>query len=76
MRDPTAHKIIINKDVVFDEMPLMKSYLEDGEMKQEEEPQFQQIQLQTQPFIIGEDHEVVHEDAPKEEDVKRNFPIN
>ena len=52
----------------------MKSDLEDGEMKQEEEPQIQQIQLQAQSSIREEDHEVVHEDAPKEEDMEiENF---
>ena len=49
--DPIAYKIIINRDVVFDEMSLMKSDLEDGEMKQAEEPHIQQIQLQTQSSI-------------------------
>ena len=36
--DPTSQNIIINRDVVFDEMPLMISDLEDGEMKHAIEP--------------------------------------
>ena len=52
----------------------MKLDLEDGEMKQAEEPHIQQIQLQTQSFIREEDHEVVHEDVLEEEDVEtENF---
>ena len=43
LRDPTAHKIIINKDVVFDEMSLMKSDVEGCELKQVEEPQIKRI---------------------------------
>jgi hypothetical protein len=47
--DPTAHKIIISRDVVFDESPLIKSDIVEVEMKQEQVPQNQQIQLETQP---------------------------
>ena len=36
--DPTSQKIIIKRDVLFDEMSHMKSDLEDGEMKHAIEP--------------------------------------
>ena len=42
--DPTSQNIIINRDVVFDEMSLMKSNVEGCELKQVEEPQIQRIQ--------------------------------
>jgi hypothetical protein len=41
--DPTAHKLIIIRDVVFDESSLLKSELVDVEVRQEHVPQVQQI---------------------------------
>jgi hypothetical protein len=38
--DPTAHKITINRDVIFDESSFIKSYV-DVQMKQEEVPKYQ-----------------------------------
>ena len=52
----------------------MKPYLEDGEIKQKEELHIQQIQSQTQSSIREQDHEIVHEYSPKEEDADtKNF---
>ena len=61
--DPTAHKLIISRDV-FDESSLLKSELVDVEVRQEHVPQAQQIKLETQPSSEKEEHEEV----PKEED--------
>jgi hypothetical protein len=44
--DPTAHKITINGDVIFDESSLIKSNVY-VQMKQEEAPKYQQIQFET-----------------------------
>ena len=63
--DPTSHKIIINRDVVFDEMSLMKSDVEGCELKQVEEPQIQWIQWENQSSTRQKDlHKDVHEEAP------------
>jgi hypothetical protein len=62
--DPTSHKLIISRDVVFDESSLIKSDLVDVEVRQEHVPQVQQIQLETQPSSEKEEHEEV----PEEED--------
>ena len=43
MWDPTAHKLVISRDVVFDESSLLKSELVDVEVRQEQVPQVQQI---------------------------------
>jgi hypothetical protein len=50
--DPTSHKIIIRKYVVFDESSLIKSNMVDVEERQEHVPQVQQIQLETQPSSL------------------------
>jgi hypothetical protein len=47
LSDPTAHKLIIRRDVVFDESSLLKSKLVDVKVIQEQVPQVQQIQLET-----------------------------
>jgi hypothetical protein len=69
---PTAHKITINRDVVFDESSLIKSYV-DVQMKQEEVPKYQQIQFETISNIDESEHEqvseYVHEEFPTEEDM-------
>jgi hypothetical protein len=45
--DLTARKLIISRDVVFDESSLLKLELVDVEVRQEQVPQVQQIQLET-----------------------------
>ena len=57
--NPTAHKIIINRDVIFDETSLMKS---DGKnvLKQVDVPQSQQVQFDIHSST-GENHGDVHE---------------
>jgi hypothetical protein len=71
--DPTSHKLIISRDVVFDESSLIKSDMVGVEMRQEQVPQIQQIQLETQPSTGKEEHEEV----PKEEDEDaKNFQEN
>ena len=47
--DPTSHKLIIRRYVVFDESSLLKLELVDVEVRQEQVPQVQPIQLETQP---------------------------
>jgi hypothetical protein len=47
--NPTAHKLIISRDVVFDESSLIKLELVDGEVRHKQVPQVQKIQLETQP---------------------------
>jgi hypothetical protein len=54
--DPTAHKITINKDVIFDESSLIRSN-EDVQMKQQEVPKYQQIQFETSSTIDENEHE-------------------
>jgi hypothetical protein len=70
--DPTAHKITINRDVIFDESSLIKSDV-DVQMKQEEVPKYQQIQFETSSNIDESEHEQVsedvHEEFPTEEDM-------
>jgi len=39
--DPTTHKIIINKDVIFDKLSIMKLGMVDGESKWAQVPQIQ-----------------------------------
>jgi hypothetical protein len=60
--DPTTHKLIISIDVVFDESSLLKSKLVGVEVRQEQVPQVQQIQLETQPSSEREEHEEVPEE--------------
>ena len=55
--DPTAHKLIIRRDVVFDESSLLKSELVDVEVRQEHVPQVQKIHFQTQPSSERQEHE-------------------
>jgi hypothetical protein len=70
--DPTAQKITIKRDVIFDESSLIKSYLY-VQMKQEEVPKYQQIQFETSSNIDESEHEqvfeYVHEEFPEEEDM-------
>jgi hypothetical protein len=70
--DPTAHKITINRDVIFDESSLIKSDV-DVQMKQEEVPKYQQIQFETSSNTDESEHEQVsedvHEEFPAEEDM-------
>jgi hypothetical protein len=67
-----AHKITINKDVIFDESSLIKSDV-DVQMKQEEVPKYQQIQFETSSNTDESEHEQVYEDVheefPAEEDM-------
>jgi hypothetical protein len=69
--DPTAHKITINGDVIFDESSLIKSNV-DVQMKQQV-PKYQQIQFETNSNIDKSEHEQVsedvHEEVPAEENV-------
>jgi hypothetical protein len=70
--DPTAHKITINRDVIFDESSLIKSNV-DVQMKQQEVPKYQRIQFETSSNIDENEHEQVsedvHEEVPAEENV-------
>jgi hypothetical protein len=70
--DPTAHKITINRDVIFDESSLIKSDV-DVQMKQEEVPKYQHIQFETSSNTDESEHEQVsedvHEEFPAEEDM-------
>jgi hypothetical protein len=70
--DPTAHKITINRDVIFDETSLIKSN-EDVQMKQQEIPKYQRIQFETSSTTDENEHEQVpedvHEQVPAEENV-------
>ena len=72
MWDPTAHKITINRDVIFDESSLIKSNV-DVQMKQQEVPKYQKIQFETSSNTYENEHEQVfedvHEEAPAEESV-------
>jgi hypothetical protein len=72
MWDPIAHKITINRDVIFDESSLIKSDV-DVQMKQEEVPKYQQIQFETSSNTDESEHEQVsedvHEEFPAEEDM-------
>ena len=72
MWDPTAHKITINKDVIFDESSLIKSNV-DVQMKQQEVPKYQKIQFETSSNTDENEHEQVsedvHEEVPAEENV-------
>ena len=69
MWDPIAHKITINRDVIFDESSLIKSYV-DVQMKHKEVPKYQQIQYETRSNTDGSEHEQdfegVHEKFPTE----------
>jgi hypothetical protein len=69
---PTAHKITINKDVIFDDSSLIKSNV-DVQKKQQEVPKYQQIQFETSSNTDESEHqqvsEDVHEEVPAEENV-------
>jgi hypothetical protein len=69
--DPTAHKITINKDVIFDESSLIKSNV-DVQMKQQEVPKYQQIQFETSSNTNESEHEQVFEDVHEEVPTKEN----
>jgi hypothetical protein len=70
--DPTAHKITINRDVIFDESSLIKSNV-DVQMKQQEVPKYQRIRFETSSNTDENEHEQVpedvHEEVPTEENV-------
>ena len=68
--NPTVHKIIINRAVIFNEHSLSNldvSY----DLKQANVPQFQQVQFDTQSSTKGNREDVqeedIHEDTPEEE---------
>jgi hypothetical protein len=63
--DPTAHKITINRDVIFDESSLIKSNV-DVQMKQQEVPKYQKIQFETSSNTDENEHEQVSEDVHEE----------
>ena len=63
--DPTTHKITINKDVIFDELSLIKLDV-DVQMKQEDVPKYQQIQFETRSNTDESQHEQVYEDVHAE----------
>jgi hypothetical protein len=69
--DPTAHKITINRDVIFDESSLIKSNV-DVQMKQQEVPKYQQIQFETSSNTHESEHEQVFEDVHEEVPTKEN----
>jgi hypothetical protein len=69
--DPTAYKLIIRKDVVFDESSHIKSDLIDVEVRQEQVPQVQQIQFETQRSSKKEEREeVLEEDDEDAENIQ------
>ena len=73
MWDPIAHKITINRDAIFDELPLIKSDV-DVEVKHAKVPQTQEILLETRLSIGEKENEYVHEEASvEEEDDTENF---
>jgi hypothetical protein len=65
--DPTSHKIIISRVVVFDESPLIKSNVVEVELKQEQVPQHQEIWLEIQPSTETRKQEEAYEE---QEDVE------
>jgi hypothetical protein len=69
--DPTAHKITINRDVIFDESYLIKSNV-DVQMKQQEVPKYQQIQFETSSNTDESEHEQVFEDVHEEVPTQEN----
>ena len=71
MWDPTAHKITINIDVIFDESSLNKSDV-DVQMKHIEVPKYQQIQFETRSNTDESEHEQVFEDVHEEVPVEEN----
>jgi hypothetical protein len=66
--DPTAHKITINIDVIFDESSLIKSNV-DGQMKQVEVLKYQQIKCETRSTTDESEHEQVFEEVLAEENM-------
>jgi hypothetical protein len=70
--DPTAHKITINRDVIFDESSLIKSYV-DVQMKQEEVPKYQKIQFETSSNTDKSEHEQVSEDVHEDFSAKEDM---
>jgi hypothetical protein len=71
--DPISHKIIISRDVVFYESSLLKSELVDVEVRQEQVPQVQKIQLETQPSSERKEHEDVREEEEEEDEDMENI---
>jgi len=61
--DPTAHKLTISRDVVFDESPFLKPEIVEIDMKQEFEPAHQLVKIETPPSA-----EVKKEDIFYDED--------
>jgi len=68
--DPTSQKIIIRKYVVFDESPVIKLDVIEIEMKQEQVPKNQRIQLETQPSTENREQE---ESSEEEDDEAENI---
>ena len=71
MWNPTFHKIIINRDVTFNELSISNLDVS-NDLKQANVPQFQQIQFDTMSSTKGNHEDVqeedIHEDTPQEED--------
>ena len=67
MWDPTTRKIIINRDVKFDESSLVQLDV-DNKLKQENIPKFQHIHFETRPNSEDSKDEQVsdadHEEVP------------
>ena len=62
MWDLTTHKIIISKDVVFDESSLTKSDFVENNLEQEQVPQYQEVELETRPSTEEKEQEDVFEE--------------
>lgn len=75
MWDPTTHKVIIRRDVVFDESPLIKLDIVEVDLKQEQVPQHQQIQLETHPSTKNREQEEAFEEDEDVEKLQENVEI-
>jgi hypothetical protein len=75
--DPTAHKIIISKDVIFNESPLIKSENVEVDVKQEQVPLNHQIQWETQQSTDTRNQEEAFDDKEviDVEDIQENEEI-
>ena len=71
MWNPIVHKIIINRDVTFNELSLSNLDVS-NDLKQANVPQFQQVQFDTQSSTKGNHEDVqeedIHVDTPQKED--------
>ena len=70
--DPSFHKIVISRDIAFDESSFLKSNVENFE--QERVSLNQQTQLETQPFSESQKEEETYEEKG-EEDVMETIEV-